>query len=112
VGSSKTSTDTDDHAFLYSDGKMLNISPATLSRAVGINNKGHAVGRFAISSSPTGWHPFRYCGGGVTDLNALLAGGSSWELLDASDINDKGEIIGEGFLTSPTSPRAFLMTPL
>lgn len=111
VGSSKTSTDTDDHAFLYSDGKMINISPSALSTAFGINNKGHVVGRFASFVSPTGWHPFRYCGGALTDLNALLPGGSPWQLLEASDINDKGEIIGTGFLTSPTSPRSFLMTP-
>jgi probable HAF family extracellular repeat protein len=111
VGSSKTSSDTDDHAFLYNDGKMLNISPGTLSAAGGINSKGHVVGRFASSSSPTGWHPFRYCGGALTDLNDLLAGPSSWQLLGASDINDKGQIIGTGFLTSPTSPRSFFMTP-
>lgn len=111
VGSSQTAGKTDDHAFLYSHGTMRELVPSTISAASGINAKGHVVGRMAAPTSPSGWHAFRFCGGTLTDLNSLLAAGSGVELLDASDINDNGEIVGVGSPAASSAQQAFLLTP-
>jgi len=45
----------------------------------------------------------------MTDLNDLLPPGSGWELTQAEDINEVGQIVGWGEIGGPT--RGFLMTP-
>jgi hypothetical protein len=47
----------------------------------------------------------------MTDLNTLLLSTIiGWELADATDINDAGQIAGYGFHNGAT--RAFLLTPV
>src|SRR4029079_9882913 len=44
-------------------------------------------------------HAFLYTSAsGIVDLNTLIAPLSGWELLDASDINDAGQITGQGLI--------------
>jgi hypothetical protein len=45
----------------------------------------------------------------LVDLNALLPSSSRWSVDSATDINDLGQITGEGTLGEQT--RAFLLTP-
>lgn len=47
--------------------------------------------------------------GNLYDLNDLISNDSGWKLLLAKDINDTGEIIGEGFFNGAV--HAFLLTP-
>jgi probable HAF family extracellular repeat protein len=48
-------------------------------------------------------------GGSLQNLNQLLPAGSGWELLEATDINDAGQIVGYGRFQGRI--RAFLLTP-
>ena len=46
----------------------------------------------------------------ITNLNDLLPAGSGWYLLDASAINNAGDIVGYGY-NPDGQEHAFLMTP-
>jgi hypothetical protein len=47
----------------------------------------------------------------MTDFNQLIPPGSGWRLLDAVyDINDAGQIVGQGLIGSEML--AFLLTPV
>lgn len=76
--------------------------------AQAINNKGHAVGivykpgSFAKAAL---WKKKK-----VIDLNGCLPKGSKWELSIAYDINEKGCIVGQGYLNGES--RGFIMTPI
>jgi hypothetical protein len=47
--------------------------------------------------------------GSMHDLNNLIPPGSGWELVEATAINDAGQIAGSGRLGGKM--RAFLLTP-
>jgi len=111
VGSSFLAGGTDDHAFVYRDGGMTDLNPSVSAVATSINNRGHVVGRLRAGSSATGWHGFRHCGGIMTDLNTLLANGSGLEIVNATDINDGGHIVGAAIAAGSPSERAVLLTP-
>ena len=74
----KESTNTD-HAFLYKDGAMIDLS-AVGSRAVGINNTGATIVQYSGGSA-------RYDDGVVTELGP-------WK---ANAINSTGQIVGIGY---------------
>jgi len=97
------------HAFLYSDGTMLDLGVLSgngQSRADAINNNGQVVGYSNyIGGGSTDYHAFLWQDGLLTDLNELLPPDSGWELYRAFGINDSGWIVGEG------SNGAFLLTP-
>ena len=76
--------------------------------AFAINNSDTIVGTSTRASGAD--HAFIIpSGGAITDLNSLLPPGSGWELTTARDINEKGQIVGQGIHNGLT--RAFLMTP-
>jgi probable HAF family extracellular repeat protein len=76
------------HAFVYTDGVMTDIHPATESYALDVNNLGQVVGQF-LTADQSAFHAFLYSHGNFTDLG--LAG--SGETV-ASGINDWGQIVG------------------
>jgi probable HAF family extracellular repeat protein len=45
----------------------------------------------------------------MTDLNHLIDPSMGWQLMDAFDINDAGQIVGAGQINGET--HAFLLTP-
>ena len=101
-------------AFLFSGGVVQDlgkVSPEhTFARAFAINNAGHVVGVSSPSGfSPTGERAFIFRDGVMQDLNNLIPANSGWVLSRAVDINDAGQIVGDGFKDG--QPKAFLLTP-
>ena len=70
-----------------------------------INNSGQVVGNASIGGS---LHAILWQDGAIIDLNSLVKG-TGWTLLCATDINDKGQIVGYG--TNGAGYSAFLLTP-
>jgi probable HAF family extracellular repeat protein len=105
-----------EHAFLYSDdGPMqdLGVLPGCeYSRAHGINNTGQIVGECDAFSG--GEYAFIFSDGTMTDLNSLIDSASGWELWYANSINDVGQIVGQGRISTAisTDNHAFLLTPI
>ena len=99
------------HAFLYSDGIMLDLG--TLggggSGAWNINEHGQVVGLSYTASGEE--HAFLYSDGVMSDLNAMIPGDSGWTLLEAADINENGQIVGKGIAPNGRQ-HAFLLTPV
>jgi probable HAF family extracellular repeat protein len=84
------------HAFLWTGTGPIRdlgvLSGDAISLAFGINNRRHVVGQ---SIGANGSRAFIYRDGVLTDLNTLVAPGSPF-LIYANDINDRGEIAGQG----------------
>jgi probable HAF family extracellular repeat protein len=76
TGRSTTTTDSVFHAFLYSNGVMMDIHSPSLfpqgTYAFGINRSGQVVGQGWVNSSS--FHAFLYNGGQVLDLGTLPGG--------------------------------------
>ena len=84
------------HAFLWRDGNMLDLGTlAFTSHAESINNKRQVVGRSRIECETCVLqHAFLWEDGGpMLDLNTLIPAGSKFQLIDAYNINDRGEIL-------------------
>jgi probable HAF family extracellular repeat protein len=95
-----------DHAFIYRNGKMIDIDPQHnkfLSVGLAINNKGTIVGY-------TQSYPFVWNGKKLLDLNKLIPRNTGWSLWHATGINDRGQISGDGTLNNQS--RGFLLTPV
>jgi probable HAF family extracellular repeat protein len=88
------------HAFLWRNGVMTDLgSLGTDSAASAINSKGQVVGDY--SRIGVTMPPFRHSflwekSGPMIDLNTLIPANSSLELVEANEINDRGEIVGVG----------------
>jgi probable HAF family extracellular repeat protein len=101
-------------AFLFSSGVLQDLGmPSSehkyaLARAV--NNAGQVVGlarpHFLSSDGERAWI---FSAGTMQDLNNLIPANSGWVLSSAVDINDAGQIVGNGFKNG--QPKAFLLTP-
>ena len=82
-------------AFIYSNGRLINIDPAPptaerFSTGEGINNHGHVVG----TSQQHG--AFVYRGRRMESLNALIDRRSGWTISFPRAINDAGQIAAWG----------------
>lgn len=77
------------------------------SRALALNNVGAVVGGAEIWNGTE--HAYRWQDGTMMDLNDLLVSGPGWELKVAYDINDAGQIVGDGEINGRR--HAFLCTP-
>jgi probable HAF family extracellular repeat protein len=99
------------HAFLYVDGRMLDLGTfgGTESFAYDINNAGQVVGYAALSGS-NAHRAFLYEGGALINLNTLIPGDSGWTLTEAYAINEQGAVVGKGTLGGVN--HAFLLTPI
>ena len=100
VGEADISGNQASHAFLWRRGRMTDLGTlGDNSRAKAVNSRSQVVGHYFITgrSEPSFRHPFlRDDGGPMVDLNDLIPSGSSLELVDALDINERGEILGVG----------------
>jgi probable HAF family extracellular repeat protein len=106
-------------AVLWLSGSLQPLpNPSGIAGSVanGINDANIVVGH----GGPAGFHPvldpmshraLLWEAGVGYDLNTLLPDGSGWTLLQALDINNRGEIVGLGFREGE-GLRAFLLTPV
>jgi probable HAF family extracellular repeat protein len=103
-----------DHAFLYDGTQMYDLGtlPGQLqSEALGINSFGQVVGWSGKGAGfSTKSHAFLYTDGVMTDLNTLIPADSGWKLMQATAINDAGQIVGYG-INADNATHAFLLTP-
>jgi probable HAF family extracellular repeat protein len=92
AGRSLTANDTVFHAFLYSNGSMMDIHSASLfpggTYAYGINKSGQVVGQGWVTSSSA--HAFLHTGGQMIDLGTLPGGIQAV----AYAVNDAGQVVG------------------
>lgn len=90
-------------AFLWHAGTMTNLGTLYGGRtqAHGINASGQVVG---YSTGAFIWQ-----NGIMYDLNNMIPSGSDWFLYYATDINDHGQIVGEGW---HDGNHAYLLTPI
>jgi probable HAF family extracellular repeat protein len=100
------------HTFLDRRGKMTDLG--TLggrdSNAWAINNEGDVVGTAQTSASAS--HGYIDQHGRMIDLNSLIPSDSGIVITDAQDVNDRGEIVAEGYATtSPSILLALLLKP-
>lgn len=96
------------HAFLWERGRMSDLGAlpnAENSEADAINNHGAIVGK-------SGGRAVLWKNGRIRDLNDLIPKDSGWTLVEAHDINDKGQIVGDGRKGDGGELRAFLLTPV
>ena len=116
-----------EHASVWVKGRIADLGVAKGgSRAYGINNAGEVVGAIlanvpywrskeAVSQPPplrnnAGGEAFLWQRGTVTVLEKAITGHSGeWLLTSAADINDAGQVVGDG--THNGTTRAFLLTP-
>ena len=110
VGESWTA-DGRSHAFLFARGRMLDLGTlgGQRSAAFAINASGVVVGESTTADGSI--HAFVYRGGLMQDLNDFLPADALWnELLTAVDVNDRGQIVGQGEIGGIL--RSFIMTPI
>jgi probable HAF family extracellular repeat protein len=115
VGYSLLSDGVTSHAFLYENGQMNDLGAlggtANSSEANAINNKGVIVGN-------SNGHAFVYENGLMTDLNTLIDPSLGFTLINATGINNLGQIVGYGTVNVLytdgkvySQERAFALTP-
>jgi probable HAF family extracellular repeat protein len=112
VGFSDLPGDATFHAFFWENGIMTDLGtlPGDFSSsASGINNEGQVVGTSCDQNGNC--RVFLWEIGVMTDLNGLISQGSSLYLTVASDINDRGEIVGNAVPKGTDYERAFLALP-
>ena len=99
-----------DHAFIYSGERMTDLGTlpgGSFSQAYSINKIGEVVG--VSGTADAGRHAFLFRSGTMEDLNTLLVNGDGWVLDSAMGINDKHQIVGQGYFR--TQPHAFVLNP-
>ena len=98
--------------YLYgSDGPVeLGTLGGEFAAAWGLNERGWVVGHAGTASGDI--DPFVYREGRMHNLNGILRPEDNrhWQLIDAQDINDRGQIVGYGRFNGEF--RAFLATPV
>ncbi|MHB1459471.1 MAG: PEP-CTERM sorting domain-containing protein [Armatimonadota bacterium] len=108
-------------AVLWQNGITTDICSLGIRSSAGnINNLGQVVGMWQTAdgyydtegnwmAEPVG-RAFIWKSGTAIDLNSLIPDDSGWVLESAVDINDQGQIIGQGWLNGQYGP--YLLTPV
>jgi len=100
----------DDNAVIWPVGgdpvPLPTLTPFDQSVAVAINDRGEAVGQSDFQ------RPVLWARDGVFELQTLIPDGSGWTLLEVTDINDSGCIVGIGELAGSADRQGFLLTPI
>jgi probable HAF family extracellular repeat protein len=93
VGTSTLPGDEVQHAFLWSNGRMIDLGTlgGSTSDGVAINNKGQVVGRARVSDTPFVRHAFLWEKGHMSDLGTVAPCARS----TATSINAASQIIGD-----------------
>jgi probable HAF family extracellular repeat protein len=113
VGFSDLPGDTVEHAVIWEKGKVHDLgtlSGDVSSSAYGINNLNQVVGESCDAENIC--RAFLWQDGVMTDLNALLPLDSPLDAVEALDINDSGEIVGQAYQWSNGDFPAFLAVPV
>jgi len=103
------------HAFLWEKGQMRDLGTVpgdSSSQAFALNNEGQVVGSsgsgFIDNFAPA--HAFVWQHGSMTDLNSLIPANTGLQLIWASGINARGQIVAWGVDTGG-NVHAILLTP-
>ena len=105
VGWANLQGDQANHGFLWSGGRKVDlgvVSGDACSTATSINLTGQIVGASGTCAPYyESLHAFLWENGTIYDLNTLIPPGSGLSLTDVFDINNFGEITGQGLLSNP-----------
>jgi probable HAF family extracellular repeat protein len=97
VGSADLAAPDIHDAVIWKDGQIQDLGTVdgdACSRGIGLNARGQVVG--GSSDCRNFLHAFVWEEGGpALDLNKLIATGSGWQLTNAFNINDRGEILAK-----------------
>jgi probable HAF family extracellular repeat protein len=112
IGDSSTAGNAAYHAFILRNGAMTDLGSLTehSSWGVAVNDAAQVIGQY--SDGEFG-HPYLWEEtNGMRNLNTLLEpiSGTGWTLFTANDINNRGQIVGQGRHNGLV--RAFLLTPV
>ena len=107
------------HPFIWENGHMTDlgmVAPCMNGTAWGINNQGQIVGVLSGCTDDPGDITYETAfysetGQPMVDLNTLITSASNIHVVDAVNINDRGEILAQG-LTPDGSERAVLLVPI
>jgi probable HAF family extracellular repeat protein len=120
AGFSRTTGNSRYHAFLWTptvpngtSGTMQDLTTlgGLNSYSYNVGTSGRVVGASEVVTTSDRTHAFLYKSTtGIVDLNTLIDPLSGWELLDAADINDAGQITGQGLIGNQY--HAYLLTPV
>ena len=110
AGSSSSASGNSQRFIRFTDGSGLQNLGGTgqYNVAYGINAAGVVVG----TTGGSGKRAIRYTDvNGLQDLNTLIDPSLGWVLLEATDINDAGQIVGYGFNNVTQKTHAVRLTP-
>ena len=99
VGGATTPGDQAFHATLWKDGVITDLGTLVgdcFSQALAINSQGQIVGE-SFNCDTNTLRAVLWDKGSIIDLNAAIPPNSSLQLRETFNINDRGEIVGEGF---------------
>ncbi len=96
-----------DHAVLWRKLMIKDLAPTRTARAYDVNNADQVVGDATFAGNSVA---FLWQNDVMADLNTLIPSTSGWLLDNARSINERGEIVGQGYRAGQT--RAFLLKPL
>jgi probable HAF family extracellular repeat protein len=103
VGISLLASGTEGQAFLYNHGRMSSLGTlgGAGSVAAAINDHGVVVGSAETSNNVS--HAFLDSDEIMTDLNTLVPSNSGFVIVNAQDVNDRGQIVAQAIEPSSSS---------